>query len=122
MTDKEIALVEKIEELTYWTKFSVWTTFMKILAATLSDDVDKVVYELSTGDRSTRDIAQIAMNNGMKMTHQTVKNMWQRWAAVPIVMPAGTQGRFKRVVSLKSIGIQIPPLKGLPKEGDTTDE
>jgi hypothetical protein len=122
MTDKDIDLAEKIEELTYWTKFSVWTTFTKILAATLSDDADKVVYELSTGDRSTRDIAQITTINGMKMTHQTVKNMWQRWAAVPIVMPTGKQGRFKRVVSLKSIGIQVPPIKGLPKEGYTTDE
>jgi hypothetical protein len=122
MTNKDIDLTEKIEELTYWTKFSVWTIFVKILVATLSNDVDKIVYELSTGDRSTRDIALLASNNGVKITHQTVKNMWQRWAAVPIVMPAGTQGRFKRVVSLKVIGIQVPSLKGLPKVGDTTDE
>jgi hypothetical protein len=122
MTDKDINLAEKIDELTFWTKFSVWTTFTKILIATLSNDVDKVVYELSTGDRSTRDIATIASNNGMKITHQTVKNMWQRWSAVPIVNPAGKQGRFKRVVSLKSMGIPVPPLNGLPKEGNAVDE
>ena len=93
-----------------------------MVAATLRDDVDRLVYELSKGDKSTRDIAQIVSSTGMQITHQTVKNMWQRWATVPIVMPAGTQGRFKRVVSLKSIGIQVPTIKGLPKDGDATDE
>ena len=122
MSEKSVDLTAKIEELTFWTKFSVWTAFEKVLTATLGDDIDRLVYELSTGDRSTRDIALLVSSNGMRITHQTVKNMWQRWAAVPIVMPAGTPGRFKRVVSLKSIGIQVPIIKGLPKEGDTTDE
>lgn len=122
MDEKQIDLSAKIEELTFWMKFSIWTTFVKMLTATLRDDTEKLVYELSTGDKSTRDIAQIVSSNGRQITHQTVKNMWQRWSAVPIVMSAGTQGRFKRVVSLKSIGIQVPIIKGLPKEGDTTDE
>lgn len=115
-------LSAKIDELTFWSKLSVWPVFTKLVTATLSEDLDKVVYELSTGDRSTREIAQLVSSNGMRITHQTVKNMWQRWAAVPIVMPAGTQGRFKRVVSLKSIGIQVPLIKGLPKDGDVVDE
>lgn len=112
---------EKIEELTFWIKFSVWTTFVKTLKATLPTDVDKLVYELSD-ERSTREIAQIITKSGRKITHQTVKNMWQRWAEVPLVMPTQKKGRFKRVVSLKSIGIQVPTIDGLPKEGDTTDE
>ena len=115
-------LSAKIDELTFWTKFSVWPAFTKLVTATLSEELDKVVYELSTGNRSTREIAQLASKNGMRITHQTVKNMWQRWAAVPIVMPAGTQGRFKRAISLKSIGIQVTSIKGLPKEGEISDE
>jgi hypothetical protein len=122
LDERTIDLSAKIEELTFWVKFSVWTTFTKMVTASLREDIDRLVYELSTGDKSTRDIAQIVSSNGMQITHQTVKNMWQRWAAVPIVIPAGTQGRFKRVVSLKSIGIQVPAIKGLPKEGDTIDE
>lgn len=114
-------LCEKIDELTFWMKFSVWTTFAKTLKATLPDDIDKLVYELSD-DRSTREIAQILTSSGRKITHKTVANMWQRWAEVPIVMPAMKKGRFKRVVSLKSIGIQVPTIEGLPKEGDTVDE
>jgi hypothetical protein len=114
-------LSEKIEELTFWTKFSVWPSFAKILRATLSDDIDKMVYELSD-DKSTREIAKILTNNGRKITHQTVANMWQRWSEIPIVMPSLKKGRFRRVVSLKSVGINFPTIEGLPKEGDTTDE
>jgi hypothetical protein len=112
---------EKIDELTFWLKFSVWPVFLKTLRATLVNDVDRLVYELSD-NRSTREIAQMLTRNGRKITHQTVANMWQRWAEVPIVMPAQKKGRFKRVVSLKSIGIQIPTIEGLPTEGDRTDE
>ncbi len=111
---------EKIEELTFWIKFSVWTTFVKTLKATLTDDMDKLVYELSV-DKSTREIAQIIANSGRKISHKTVANMWKKWAEVPIVMPAQKEGRYKRVVSLKSIGIPVLTIEGLPKE-DETDE
>lgn len=121
MSEDPSNLCEKINELTFWMKFSVWTTFVKTLKATLTDDIDKLVYELSD-DRSTREIAQFVSNGGRKITHQTVANMWQRWAEVPIVMPAKKKGRFKRVVSLKSIGIQVPAIEGLPKEGAVVDE
>jgi hypothetical protein len=112
---------EKIEELTFWVKFSVWTTFVKTLKATLTDDMDKLVYELSV-DRSTREIAQIITNSGRKITHKTVANMWQRWGEVPIVMPTQKKGRFKRVVSLKSIGIQLPAIEGLSIEEELANE
>ncbi len=121
MSEEQSNLCEKIDELTFWMKFSIWTTFVKTLKATLPDNIDKLVYELSD-DRSTREIAQLVSSSGLKITHQTVANMWQRWAEVPIVMPANKKGRFKRVVSLKSIGIQVPAIEGLPKEGDTADE
>jgi hypothetical protein len=112
---------EKIEELTFWLKFSVWTTFVKTLRATLTDDLDKLVYELSV-DKSTREIAQIITNSGRKITHKTVANMWQRWVELPIVMPAQKKGRYKRVVSLKSVGIPVPTIEGLPKEGEAIDD
>jgi hypothetical protein len=112
---------EKIDELTFWTKFSVWPTFVKLLKATLTEDTDRLVYELSD-DRSTREIAKLVSRSGRKITHMTVKNMWQRWAEVPIVMPSSQKGRFRRVVSLKLVGIQVPPVEGLPKEGDAVDD
>jgi len=120
---EESNLSDKIDELTFWVKFSVWTTFVNILKATLRGDLDKLTYELSDGERSTREIAQLLSRSGKRITHQTVSNMWQRWAAVPIVMPARKKGRFRRAVSLKSIGIEIPDYEGLPEEeGGTVDE
>lgn len=111
---------EKIDELTFWLKFSVWSVFIKTIRATLVSELDQLVYELSD-NRSTREIAQIITKSGRKITHQTVANMWQRWAEVPIVMPAQKKGRYKRVVSLKAIGMPVPVIEGLPKESETDE-
>jgi len=48
---------------------------------------------------------------GRKLTHVTVANMWQRWNILNIVIPAERVGRFKKVLSLESLGIEIPPIK-----------
>ena len=117
MNEEELAnLTEKIEELAFWTKFSVWTTFVNIAKATLKDDMDKLVYALSDGKKSTREIAQLASVGDRRITHVTVANMWQRWAAIPLVIPARKTGRYRKVVSLKLIGIEPPKIKGLTEE------
>lgn len=122
MSEESPTLSDKMDELVFWVKFSVWTTFVNILKATLRDDVDKLVYELSDGERSTREIAQLVSRGERRITHVTVANMWQRWAAVPVVMPVSKKGRFRRVVSLKSIGIEVPAYEGLPEERGAADE
>ena len=61
MGEEELAnLSDKIDELLFWTKFSVWTTFVKIARATLTDDLDKFVYAFSDGKKSTREIASLS--------------------------------------------------------------
>lgn len=112
----EIAsLSKKLDELIFWTRFSALPTFRALLSDTLRDEVDKLVYELSDGDRSTREIARIITRGGRNITHVTVANMWQRWALMNLVMPARRRGRYRRVVSLESIGIETPQLE-VPSE------
>jgi hypothetical protein len=101
-------LSEKIEELVFWARYSAWKTFIADLKVTLRDDVDKLVYELSDGKNSTRDIAQIVSQTGRKVTHVTVANMWQKWSSIPLVLPASRTGRYKKIVSLKLAGIDVP--------------
>lgn len=112
-------LEEKIDELVFWAKFSAWTTFVNILRSTLRDDSDKLVYELSDGKRSTREIAQFLTTSGRRITHTSVANLWQKWYAVPIVVPGARVGRFRKVVALRSAGIESPSVEGLP--GQTTE-
>ena len=113
-------LEEKIDELIFWSKFSTWTTFVNVLKSTLRDESDKLIYELSDGKRSTREIAQFLTASGRRITHTSVVNLWQKWYSIPIVMPGARTGRFKKVVSLKSAGIGLPPVEGLPEDGDTS--
>jgi hypothetical protein len=107
LSDNEEVL-RKFDELIFWTKFSAMSTFIPVLRNALRDDIDKLVYELSDGERTTRDIAEIVTKSGRKLGHVTVTNMWEKWQQQNLVIPAGRKGRFKRVVSLESIGIKIP--------------
>ena len=107
MIDNEEVL-RKLDELIFWTKFSMMSTFIPTLRNAIRDDIDKLVYELSDGEKTTRDIAEIVTKSGRKLSHVTVANMWERWQQQNLVIPAGRKGRFKRVVSLESIGIKIP--------------
>ncbi|MGD0405914.1 MAG: hypothetical protein ABSB10_04610 [Candidatus Bathyarchaeia archaeon] len=113
---------EKIDELIFWVRYPVWKTFLVDLKTTLRDDVDKLVYELSNGKNSTRDIAQIATKMGKKISNVTVANMWQRWALIPLVIPARTSGRYRKVVSLKLVGIELPTIESDSKQGVVNNE
>jgi hypothetical protein len=103
-------LSDKIDELIFWVKYSVWKTLLTDLKVNLKDDVEKLVYELSDGSNSTRDIAQIISKSGRQVTHVTVANLWQKWSLVPLVIPTNRSGRYRKVVSLKTTGIEIPAI------------
>jgi hypothetical protein len=109
MTDQ--ILMEKFGELIFWVRFSALPTFVPLIKNALRDDVDRLVYELSDGQRSTRDIVQIVTANGTKITHTTIANMWEKWAMLNLVMETEKKGRYKRAISLESIGIVVPQYK-----------
>lgn len=109
MSDK--TLLEKFDELIFWIKLSVMPTIRKVIVDNLRSDVDKLVYHLSDGKRSTRDIAGIITRGGRSITHVTIRNMWKKWAILYMVMPTKRKGRYKRIVGLESIGIEIPSLE-----------
>ncbi len=116
------SLSDKLDELIFWTKFSALPTFRALLKDALRDDVDKLVYELSDGERSTRDIAHLISRGGRRITHVTVANMWQKWSLMNLVMPAERRGRYKIVASLESIGIEVPPVEVVREERRESDE
>lgn len=103
-----MSLSEKLDELIFWTRFTALPTFTSLLKNALRDDIGKLVYQLSDGERSTREIANLISRGGRRITHATVANMWQKWSLMSLVMPARRRGRYRRVVSLESIGIEVP--------------
>ena len=109
------SLSEKFDELIFWTRFSALPTFRALLMDTLREDIDKLVYELSDGNRSTREIANIISGGGRAITHVTVANMWKKWAILNLAMSARRKGRHKRITSLESLGIEVPALEVTPE-------
>lgn len=109
-------LSKKLDELIFWTRFSALRTFRALLMDNLRTDVDKLVYELSDGERSTREITAMISRGGRSISHVTVTNLWQRWSVLNLVMPAERRGRYRRVVSLESIGIEMPSLEQVTEE------
>ena len=121
MSDEK-TLSEKLDELIFWTRLSALPAFRALVVDSLREDVDKFVYELSDGERSTREIAQIVSRRGRRITHATVANMWRKWSLMNLVMPAGRRGRYKRVVSLESLGIEVPPIANVSVERGESNE
>jgi hypothetical protein len=56
---------------------------------------DKKIFELSDGQRTTREIAKLAGGS-----FQAVAEKWKRWAALGLVIESESRkGRYKRIVS-----------------------
>ena len=113
----ENALLQKLDELIFWIKLSAMPSIRKAVVDNLRTDIDKLVYQLSDGNRSTREIANIIRRGGRSITHVTVMNMWRKWAILNLVMPTQRRGRYMRVISLESLGIEIPQLE-VPSENE----
>lgn len=114
MSEREI--IGRLNELIFWTRFSAMPTFRALLLENLRTDVDKLVYQLSDGNRSTREIANMISRGGRSVTHVTVANMWRRWAILNLVIPAERRGRYRRPLPLESMGIEVPPLERISEE------
>lgn len=119
-TDLLKRILKEMEELKYWARLAGIPILRRAIQDNLRDDESKLVYELSNGDRSSREIAEQVKKTGRTLTHMTVTNMWKRWSAVGTVEPSERyQGRFRKVVSLESLGIDVPEI---PKEGEQTNK
>lgn len=105
---EEIQIIDKLDELIFWTRFSALPSFKALLNNVLRDDVDKLVYEFSDGNRTTREISKLLSKLHKKISHVTVANLWNKWHSMNLVIPAQRKGRFKKVISLEAIGIEVP--------------
>jgi len=105
-------ICDELREIKYWVKLSGLPALRRAVQENLRGDESKLVYELSDGKRSTREIVGELHRFGREITHATVANMWKRWSAAGIVEPSEWyQGRFRKVASLESLGMEVPEMQ-----------
>lgn len=100
-------IVDLLSEILRWTKVSA-LNLKEALAQELTSDKQRLVYELSDGMRSSRDIASIS-----GVSFVTITAWWRRWAELGFVDPSPKfQGRVQRLCSLRLLGISVPEVPG----------
>jgi hypothetical protein len=79
-----------------------------VLVQVLGDDTAALLaYELSDGERGTREVAKLA---GIK-SNATIAAYWKKWSKTGIVEASSKyQGRYQRICSLEEVGLVVPPL------------
>ena len=60
------------------------------------------IYQLTDGEKSTRELAGLLKN---KCSHATVASTWNKWALLGLVLPAKQKGRYKAAFNLVEYGI-----------------
>ena len=97
----------KLDQLLKWTRFAGMQQLRTILAQNLTTDTEMLIYELSDGERGTREVAAVS---GVG-SNATVANYWRRWSRLGIMEPSERrQGRFRRICSLEEVGLTVPPI------------
>lgn len=107
MNDKNSNQTKILMEILKWIKFSGMKEIRELLTNVLSTNTERLMYELTDGEASTRDIA-VKCN----VTHVTVGNYWQKWKVMGILEATEKYNgkRYKKICSLKEIGIDVPEI------------
>src|SRR3989344_6228363 len=124
MDDRDLNQTKILMEILKWIKFSGMKEVRELLTNVLSTNTEKLMYELTDGEASTRDIA-IKCN----VAHVTVGNYWQKWKVIGILESTEKYNgkRYKKICSLKEMGIEVPEsgmkeVKSNPSENAIDDK
>lgn len=105
ITEEKLNLIASImKEHLKWTRLAGMEQLRTIFDKSFSSDEERVVYELSDGERSVRDIEKIANVGRTK-----IATLWKKWHNMGIMEKSEMyEGRrMKRSFSLADVGIQV---------------
>ena len=102
--DERQTLDEMFAEFLKIYKFINHGQIIEALNSELNDISKKKIYELSDGNRSTRDIQKFV---GSGASPATITANWKQWALKGIVIPAGRKGRYKAAFDLNEYGLSV---------------
>jgi transposase len=98
--------VQILREILRWSRFENFPKLRKILLDTLKTPEEKLVYELTDGEKSRYDIAK---ETGIQ--DSTVRSWWERWYNLGILEPSGKRkGRPQKIMALEDMGIEVPKM------------
>ncbi len=100
-------LLIKQEEILHLLRFMAYRTARRIIEENLTKSIERRVYELSDGIRSSRDIEKAVAK---EVTQRTVVTWWQKWRRLGVVEQSPRySGRMQRLISLEELGLAIDP-------------
>lgn len=104
--NNEEKIVELLEELIFWLKESTFPEIKGRLEKTLNSPKEKIAYNLSDGEKTTREIGKI-----VETANKTISTWWKSWIAEGIAEPIPARGggnRAKKKFELEKFGIEVP--------------
>lgn len=100
---KQIGL--RLDEICMWLRFQNRPALKVLLEDVLRSKRDRLVYKLTNGSNSAKEIAQAA-----GVSQPRISQIWARWKELGIIMEeAGVQGRYRHICSLSELGLEIEP-------------
>jgi hypothetical protein len=100
------ATLNELREQTKWLRLLGLSSLHPLITSALKTDRDRLVYELSDGMRSTRDLAKLT-----GLSPMTVSRLWRDWLAMGICEESQSKpGRAQHLVSLSKLGIAVPKM------------
>lgn len=115
MGELDSDILAELRAQTAWLKVLAAPILKEQLERLLSTGKKRRVFEMTTGDATTRDIASIC-----GVGAGTVSRWWADWVREGVARTIGTQGRVAHVVSLASLGMGLDP--EAPPPGSSTKE
>jgi hypothetical protein len=113
--DKDIKNI--LLEILKWTKIEGIPKVKQILENELDTDTKKIIYESSDG-LSSPEIAQL-----VGVDPKTVRDYWKDWGVLGIVeIHPEFKKRYRRVFSLREVGIEIPQCNQKQEQKETLQE
>lgn len=105
---KEDRMIELLEELVKWIKVTSIPTVKELLLKILESPEERVAYQSSDGERTTRSVGDIA-----NVGHYKIADWWRAWIKAGIAEPVSVQRgeRAKRIFSLDDFGIEVPVIE-----------
>lgn len=108
------AIVEQLREQTKWLRVLGLQALRPLLVEILLSDKQKLVYELSDGSRTVREVGKLA-----GVGAGTVSVLWREWMAVGICTESSQRaGRAQHVTPMSRLGMMVP---GVAKGKTATD-
>ena len=115
VSDIQSEQLRVLREILKWIRFTGTKEVKNVLIAALDTDQKKIIYQLSNGENSAREIA-----SQTGISHTTVRNYWGAWTRTSIVeaVKAGTGERYRHSFDLEDFGIEVP---SIPKRAEETE-